>query len=198
MNYENFPRLPSQCAYSECQSKSTSLTPGHFVRKGFYFRSSDGRSIPRFSCLVCKRSFSSASFSNCFGQKKRRLNDQIFKLLVSGVSQRRAAKILGTTRGTVVRKFLFLAVRARASHQTFLKEFIEKRGKLNEVVFDEMESFEKSKCLPVSIPLAVDPKTRKVLGFGVCSMPAKGPLAKISVQKYGPREDHRTPTALSL
>jgi hypothetical protein len=61
-----------------------------------------------------------------------------------------------------------------------------------------MESSERSKCLPVSIPLIVEPGTRKILGFDVCSMPAKGPLAKLSLQKYGPRPDERATTSQAL
>jgi hypothetical protein len=61
-----------------------------------------------------------------------------------------------------------------------------------------MESVERSKCLPVSIPLVVDPKTRKILGFRVCSMPANGLLADVSRQKYGNRKDERAKAAHSL
>jgi hypothetical protein len=61
-----------------------------------------------------------------------------------------------------------------------------------------METFEKSKCLPVSIPLVVEAGTRKILGFRVCSMPAKGPLAEISRRKYGPRADDRAESVSSL
>ena len=64
--------------------------------------------------------------------------------------------------------------------------------------FDEMESFERSKCLPVSIALVVDPKSRIILGAKVASMPAKGLLAAISREKYGPREDERPQVADAL
>jgi hypothetical protein len=61
-----------------------------------------------------------------------------------------------------------------------------------------MESSERSKCLPVSIPLAVEKDSRKVLGFRVCSMPAKGLLVALSREKYGPRADHRAANVDSL
>jgi len=124
-------------------------------------------------------------------QKKRRINAPLYKLLVSGVSQRRAACILHVHPITIKRRFLFLADQARLKQQVYLKTlYIE--SKVSFVQFDEMESFEHSKCKPLSIPLAVDEKSRKILGFTVCSMPAKGYLAKIAQIKYGYRIDERT------
>jgi hypothetical protein len=96
----------------------------------------------------------------------------------------------------VVRKFLFAAEQAKKKHQEFLNKL--KLKKLNRVFFDEMESVENSKCLPVSIPIAVDPNTRKILAFRVCSMPAKGHLAAVSRKKYGPRVDERPQAASAV
>lgn len=63
--------------------------------------------------------------------------------------------------------------------------------KVRVLEFDDMESFEHSKCKPLSITLAVEHKSRRILGFRVSKMPAKGKLAKIARKKYGRREDHR-------
>ena len=60
-----------------------------------------------------------------------------------------------------------------------------------EVLFDDLETFEHTKCKPVSIGLMVEESTRRVLGYNVARMPAKGLLAKISVKKYGKRIDER-------
>ncbi len=60
-----------------------------------------------------------------------------------------------------------------------------------DVQFDEMESTEHTKLKPLSIPMVVDTKTRRILGFEVCSMPANGHLAKKSLKKYGYRADDR-------
>lgn len=168
---------------------------GHLVRKGYFYRAHDARWIPRFSCKLCRRKFSSASLSPCFRQKKRKLNSEIARFLCSEVSQRRLALNLGVTRRTIERKFLFLADQARQDLQAEL----DSRTQLIEAVqFDEMESFERSKCLPLSIPLLVETKTRKILGFGVVQMPAKGPLSRISLKKYGPRPDHRKEGTLAV
>jgi hypothetical protein len=59
------------------------------------------------------------------------------------------------------------------------------------VQFDDLETSEHTKCKPLSVVLAVEPKTRKILNFQVSQMPAKGPLARIAYKKYGKRTDER-------
>ncbi len=55
--------------------------------------------------------------------------------------------------------------------------------------FDDLETFEHTKCKPLSATIAVESKTRRILGFRVARMPAKGLLAAISRKKYGYRKD---------
>lgn len=108
-------------------------------------------------------------------------------LLCSGVSQRRAARLLNLTRRTVVRKLLFLAEQA----QQELQRRQENSAPVLEMEFDDMETFEHTKCKPLSITLAVEAKSRRILGFEVSRMPANGLLAALSRKKYGPRADER-------
>jgi hypothetical protein len=112
-------------------------------------------------------------------------------LLTSGVSQRRAAMILNVNRKTVVRKFRFMASQARLSQQEYREEL--SRGPLLQAVqMDDLETSEHSKCKPLSVALAVEPVSRKILGFQVSQMPARGVLADFSRKKYGRRKDFRT------
>jgi hypothetical protein len=102
---------------------------------------------------------------------------------------RRIARILQINLKTVARKLKFLGLQAQELNrrQTGTSNF-------EEIQFDEMETFEHSKCKPLSLPLIVEAKTRWILGFDVCSMPATGHLAKIARKKYGYRPDHRRKT----
>jgi hypothetical protein len=109
--------------------------------------------------------------------------------LVSGVSQRRAAKLLRVDRKTVVRRFRFLAQQARSQQAEWLEHY--KKHPLASVQFDDLETSIHSKCQPVSVALAVEPKLRKIISFHVSPMPAKGRLAEFSRRKYGPRKDER-------
>ena len=160
------------------------------IRYGVFYRSSDSRKIKRFFCKRCRTYFSSATFSKDFLQKKRRLNIPLYRLLNSGVSQRRAAKLFGVNRKTIVRRFRILGEQSREWQEIFLKQYQEQ--KLDQVQFDDLETSEHTKCKPLSVALAVDPKSRKILGFQVSEMPAKGLLAKVARRKYPYRPDRRT------
>ena len=106
------------------------------------------------------------------------------------MTQTRLAFELKVTRKTVVRKIRMLAELKRRTHEEFLKTTYQTRP-LSEIQFDDLETSEHTKCKPLSVTLAVDPKTRKILKFTVSSMPAKGHLAAISRRKYGYRIDER-------
>lgn len=114
------------------------------------------------------------------------------KLLCSGVSQRRAARILHLHRVTVTRKFLFLALEAEFLLR--LQNLVRPKAKAME--FDDMETFEHTKCKPLSITLAVEKETRRVLGLEVSAMAAKGLLAR--VKRYELRLDGRSHARQSL
>jgi len=178
-----------KCTESNDLNKNLSPSSIQIVRFGSYFRKSDGQRIRRYFCKACKKSFSSASSNPCYKQIKRKLNYKIWILLNSGVSQRRCAKILGVNRKTVVRKFRFLAQKSRIEHEAWLKSI--KANSIDDIQFDDLETSEHTKCKPLSVALAVETKTRKILSFQVSQMPAKGHLSKIAYQKYGPRKDER-------
>lgn len=176
-----------KCPY--CQFKNSLSTENRISVKsfGFYYRSSDRKKVLRFYCKLCRKHFSSATGSKNIKQKKRQLNHQIARLLVAGVSQRECARLLKINRKTIVRKFIFMGQHA----QLKLFKFNLKKAKANFIQFDDMETFEHTKCKPLSITLAVEEKSRRILDFRVSQMPAKGLLAEISRKKYGLREDHR-------
>jgi hypothetical protein len=103
------------------------------------------------------------------------------------MSQRRIARVLVLNRKTIAKKLIFLA---RTSRLEFDME--QASSSLKEIIeFDDLETFEHTKCKPLSVILAVEHKTRKILGFEVSQMPSKGRLAKLSVKKYGFRKDLR-------
>jgi hypothetical protein len=109
-------------------------------------------------------------------------------LLISGVSQRRAAKLCSTTQITVARKLVRMAKFSQVAHAARLTRM---KKSVKTAVFDEMEAFEHSKCKPVAIAVAVEEGSRIILSATAASMPAKGRLAAISRRRYGKRVDHR-------
>jgi hypothetical protein len=99
----------------------------------------------------------------------------------------------------VARKLVFLGKQACLAQAIYLSERAENpEQRVVALEFDEVETLEHSKMLPLSIALAVEAKTRKILGFSVARMPAKGLLAEKSRKKYGWRKDERAAQAKPL
>jgi len=71
-----------------------------------------------------------------------------------------------------------------------LREANYQKPKSRIIEFDDLETFEHTKCKPLSVTLAVESRTRRILGLEVSSMPAKGLLVK-KARKYGYRRDER-------
>lgn len=169
-------------------TSETQTSHHRIIKRGHFLRLYDKALIQRYRCLTCKANFSEVSNHPCKYQKKPFLNHPIFEQLVSGTSQRRLAKLLRINKKTVVRKFVFLGKHADQA----LKSSIHLQNKKFEhIQFDDMESFEHSKCKPISITLVVEEKTRFILGFRAASMPAKGLLVQKALKKYGKRKDER-------
>ncbi len=157
-------------------------------RSGSFRRKSDSRTVQRFHCQMCKRSFSRSTTHPAYRQKKRQFNEPLKKLLCSGVSLRRSARLLNLSRTTVARKLIYLGTNSRAE---LLKANLAME-KCSVVEFDDQETSEHTKCKPLSIALAVESKTRRILGFEVSQFQAKGHLTRIALKKYGPRRDTRS------
>lgn len=181
--------IPS-CPNQDCKTpESIGPTVRPVVRNGVFRRASDSRKIHRFHCRACGTYFSSATLHPAYFQKKRRITHPLKLLLVSGVSQRRAAKILRVNPKTVARRFRFIASQARISHEQWLKKHAHKP--IQKIQFDDLETSEHSKLKPISVSLAVEPKSRKILNFQVSRMPARGLQIIPSIKKYGHRPDER-------
>jgi transposase-like protein len=178
----------SECMKSQCPKcpVSTAHCP-KVVRKGGFFRKSDSRWIQRYYCQSCRKHFSQATFSDCFGQKKRRINEPLRRLICSRSALRRAAILLRVNRKTIARRVKFLAARA----ERMLQEDLIAYPPSDWLQMDELETSEHTKCKPLSVPMMVENKTRRILGFEVARMPAKCHLAKLARKKYGPRKDER-------
>jgi transposase-like protein len=157
------------------------------VRYGHFRRRSDSKRVQRFRCLLCKKHFSQATFHPCYRQKKRHKNEILRKFISSAVSQRRLARNLNLTRVTIKRKKIFL------SCQALLKREYDNlsKPKAIEIQFDDLETFEDTRYKPLSVTLAVEKYTRRILDFEVSQMPCKGSLAKRAIKKYGNRADLR-------
>lgn len=172
--------MKRSCPNSNC------AFPEFVIRDGTFRRKDDSKTIQRFRCKNCGRRFSSATFSDCFGQKKRRVNWPIMKLYSSGVSLRRSALFLGINRRTVEKKIVILGKICRRKNEKYLEKF---RSRIHNIQIDDLITKENSKLKPLSVTIAVDEDRRTILAAEVSQIPAFGHLSKIAVSKYGTRKD---------
>ncbi len=161
----------------------------HVVKAGMFYRKCDSKHIQRYRCKECLLKFSNSTGSEHAYEKSRRHNVLIWKLLVSNVSMRGIARILDVSRGLISRRVVSFSNIAASRHEEFLRGIPD--GSILDFQFDEMETFHHSNWKPISIALAVTSETRKILGFRIASMPAKGKSAEKSRKKYGFRADER-------
>lgn len=173
------------CPNSQCDSHAQKSH--QVIGNGTYFRNSDQQNVQRYVCKCCKKRFSEATNVPTYWQKKRFLNDPIMDHLCSGTSMRRIAMLLGINRKTVANRLIFWSRVCRDLNNELLKE----RGPSEHIQFDEMETFEHTKCKPLAIALAVQHPTRLILGTQIAVMSAKGKLARLARKKYGLRKSER-------
>ena len=156
-----------------------------FIKAGTY-RRKNGKIVQRFQCQACKKGFSEQTFNYNYRFKKPHLDLIIFRLLCTSTSQRKTALVVGVNPKTIdlrVKRFGIVCIENLEQMREL--ETSEKIG------FDEMESFEHSKCKPITLPIAVDMKSRKILAISSGNIAAKGHLAEISKKKYGIRKCER-------
>jgi transposase-like protein len=175
--------MPSSCPKCDSEARAGS----GFRRYGFYFRTSESKRIQRYQCRLCKITVSPSTFSPWCGQKKRMINEAVRQLLARGVSLRNTAAALRLNRKTIDRKLEALGFHAASELD---RQNRARTTKSRVIELDDLETFEHTKCKPISVTLAVESRTRRILALDVSTMPAKGLLVK-KAMKYGEREDGR-------
>jgi hypothetical protein len=170
---------PPHCPNDACPSRAPSPRRAPFLwrRRGRFTRLCDGRSVPRFFCLTCKRGFSSQTFRVDYRLRLPRLHLDAFGLLVSKVSLRQSARVLHTKRRTIEHRQLLLGRHAR----DFQLQQIARRGgrplPAGTYLLDEMETFEESrKVQPITVPMLVERESYFVVDVRTATLPARGRL----------------------
>lgn len=171
---------PFQCTNTKCLNHVNPI--GRWYKsKGFYTTKHNQKYVQRYQCKTCHTKFSDNSFLDTYRQHKPEVNEQVFNWYSSGATLRRMAKNIKITRRTAVRKFRFLADKARMIHAC---ELISGNLACGEVQFDEQETFLLTKEIPLSIAIAVDGNHTKLCGkiidVEVAMMPARGRNARES------------------
>jgi len=173
----------TQCP--RCDASRSSI-----VRDGFYYRADDSKQIQRYQCKQCAKKFSAATHKPTYRQKRRRINSTIRHAFAFNMCQRDIALLTRVNVKTVAARLIWQSKLSREKNADFLKRYIEKYGQIKRVQFDDLVTFEHTKCKPLTVPVAVVAGTRVPIEFGIASIPASGHLAAIARKRYGEREDN--------
>jgi transposase-like protein len=157
----------------------------NLIKNGKFYRHNDAHWVQRFVCKVCGKKLSSSSLTLEFWQKKRRINVPLKRLLCSGVSMTRSARLLKINLKTVARRLIYFGMKSRFEHERFLKHIPKKS--IAHVQLDDLITKENSKLKPLSVGIMVDPTNRVILGVKVAIIPGFGHLAKEALARYGKR-----------
>ena len=168
------------CPRLKCSShQNPGPNTGSVIANGSFYRACDSRRIKRFICRSCGLNFSQSTGTPRYRQKKRRIVQPLYRLMASTVSQRRAARLLGVDKKTIVRYFRFISSECKRREQARVSSY--RTLRLKAVQFDDLETLEHTKLKPLSVAIAVDPNTRKIIGFQVSRMPAHAKMSEIEV-----------------
>ena len=160
-----------------------------FVRDGHFFRADDSKSVQRYRCKACGKKFSASTFKPTYRQKKRRINQTVRFGFGCNMCPRDIAELVGVNIKTVASRLIWQGALSREKNRLYLQAYVQQSGPIKCVQFDDLISFEHTKCKPLTVPVAVIDGKRVPLTFGIAQIPAFGHLSKIARKKYGKRKD---------
>lgn len=177
---------PAFCPYDNCHG------PANFERKGFYVRQCDGLRVQRFQCLRCFRWFSEQTFKLNYRHKRPEIDELVFDGLVSKVTQRQSARVIGCNRKAIALRLRLDGVHCRAFHRMQVAQALAK-GKLHGTFqLDEAETFEDNRRIaPVTAPVLIDAHTYFIVHAATGDLPARKPLSQLNQLKLELRELER-------
>jgi transposase-like protein len=132
-----------------------------FKKSGFYYRKLKPHRIQRFTCLHCRRSFSSQTFSTTYWQKKPWIDQLLFTKATGCMSNRQIARDLGVAPETINRHLARLGRHCILFHANMMKS----AKPANNFAIDGFVTFELSQHFPFHHHLAVEKDTDFFLYF---------------------------------
>lgn len=169
--------FPPHCPNEACPAHLRGR-PFPWIRRGSYRRRCDGRSVPRFLCRTCRRTFSSQTFRLDYRFRRVTLDFPLFLELASKMTLRQLARVHGCRRETVERRLDRYGEHVRLFHRRTLALARAQGGLPGEAfVLDELETFEHSRLLqPLTVATLVERDSYFVVDFEVGTLPARKPL----------------------
>jgi hypothetical protein len=142
--------------------------PRWYWKYGTFVTKWNEEPVTRYRCKKCKITFSSHTFQTTYQQKKPFLNDDLFRLFAECPSERGLGRGKDCSLSTVERRLRFFGLEAKRAIDLAAQR---PENKTSYVQFDELFAFEKSKCLPLTVSIAVRPKTSTIIAARVGRIP---------------------------
>ena len=177
--------IPPFCPNPKCRHHKGFAKDHAFKRAGYYWRQNKTIRVQRFTCLNCKRSFSTQTFSIDYWQKKPGMGAKLFFKIVGGMANRQIARDLRVSPATVDHHVSRLARHFILFHC----RMIEGMPPPSELVFDGFESFEWSQYFPIYLNLAIDKQTDFFWYFTDSPMRRKGRMTLVQKKRRKQLED---------
>lgn len=178
---------PLRCPRPGCSPPSGQ--PFHYRRHGRFRRSCDGRSVQRFRCSFCLKTFSVQTFRLDYRLKKPHLHLDLIGLFISKVTHRQSARVLRCTRRTVARRLALLGSHCQNFHRRMLARARSRGGLSGEFQLDELETFEHSRRLaPVTMPVLIGRRSYFVVDLETAALPCRGGLSAADRKRKEERE----------
>jgi len=166
--------VPAHCPNPNCRYFNVLSSDWRYKRKGFYTRDSAPKRIQRFTCLACKRHFSTQTFSTTYWQKRPELMPDILMNVVGCMCNRQQARALLCSPTTVAHQI------ARLGRHCLLRHVVElaRIGPLDEIVIDGFETFEWSQYFPFHHNVAAHVRSGYLLGHTDSPLRRKGRMRR--------------------
>jgi transposase-like protein len=160
---------PPHCPWEACGSHQGGQAFA-WHRHGRFTRG-DGRRVPRFRCLTCRRTFSVQTFSCSYYLKRAELSAPVAAGLVAGSAHRQIGRSLGCAPSTVTRRSARLG-----RHALLLLERCHEAlsGLREPVVYDDFEGFAHSQEEAAALGTAVGQASWFIYGLEIAPHPRAG------------------------
>ncbi len=152
---------PSFCPNPNCRYHNRISPNWRYKKTGFFTRQVRPYRIQRFTCLHCKRSFSSQTFSTTYWQKRPDIDFLLFTKATGCMANRQIARDLNVAPETINRHLARLGRHCLLYHTQMMRYAKPARR----IAIDGFVSFELSQYFPFHHHLAVEKDTDFFLYF---------------------------------
>lgn len=175
---------PQFCPHPKCPMRGQLPVSENWCKKLGNFSRKDGERIPRWLCRQGEKShtFSYSSFTLTYWLKNREVFSKIAEIETEQLSTRGMARVLNVSQ-TCVSNHLIRLGRHFTLFNRMAKRSIDP-NKLENLIFDELESWEVSQFTPTTHPLFIDSGSGYKLEFTAHPIRRKGKMTEKQKLQY--------------